>query len=408
MNSIIELDFYKKIKFSIFLGFLSLFLFFIFFISWISFFPLSNVLVFQGNLNFDFNKKKVFYYDQGIVEKIFIKNGDWVYSKQPLILFTSIKYKSELRKILWQLQYCLLIEYRISKTLKFISKYQAFGYNSIFNLNYFLYKTSIVIFIQNFIFNCYFMFFNNSIKIFIIYIKHYISEIILIKTKILFIKQNINFIKKEFIKYFYLYSQNLESFDKLFTLHNDLHKLINQVLDEQFKIIFLHYNILENYFKILLFYNNQQLKNIDEYKKNHIDLIILESLYNQYIYLYDQTVIIASADGIIDNLIFNLSGNIYKLSSIPILEIIFQYYPFVIESFIHSKYINFITVGSKVKFFFTGYKKSKFSKLNGTILYIYNIKYNDFYKLIISINSSLIDFNIIPNMPVIVFFNTII
>ena len=103
--------FYNSVITPIVTGLIFIFIFLLFFIIWGFYAPIDSASISEGNIIFKNNVKKVFCHGESLyINKILVKDGDFVRKGEPLIIFDSTKIKSDLQKVLWQLRYSILVD----------------------------------------------------------------------------------------------------------------------------------------------------------------------------------------------------------------------------------------------------------------------------------------------------------
>lgn len=363
----------------------------------------NDIISLQGNIVFNINRKQIFYNSSSFIEKIFIKNGDFVFRGQPLLLFNSSKYKTDLYRILWQIRYYLITSYRLFYLLDIL--YNFSSYNCLINtqkFNFIIYKYLYynqlfnILDIEIQLFNFYISFYLNVINIYTVQTKQLISEFLFSQLKINLIYENILLLKNEFINKYYYYLSYFDNFDNLFLLKIDLQKYENYIIDEQLQLIFLRTKMINNYFKLSIFFHEHSLKFLKEYHDSYFYIFNLESHYISTLKYYKDTIVISPIDGLIlfvgiHDMNISLNFDIH-----PIIEIIPYRNIFMVESFVSSKHIYNFHLGSHIQFYINNYKKRNFLKFHGIISDISSVSslnnLNNNYRILITIDDNLLYF----------------
>ena len=379
----------QQIRNSVGFGTLFVFILMVLFLLWAILAPLDSASVIEGNIILSNYKKTLQHYEGGMIEKILIKDGDYVSKGQILIILNRVKISSELQKILWQLRYGYIIDKRLQESSKFIHSIQK-GQKNIHKVNlyfknqYMNYSNSKVKILISKQENLYFVFKNlilDRLKIFNIHLHQINIEIELLEKKISFDSENYKILEHEYQKKEELFKKKLEMDQNVTKVKLDVQSYKNIILENKIKIIKMTYYINEIKYLIYNFLNEKNMVILDEYKKNYIELLILESQYSNTQDIYEKAILRAPKSGIINDLKLN-TNNINMSPHSKILDIIPQDDNLIIESFISSHDINNIQPGEKIKISFNSYKYKLIPRMEGKIMYVSTDKFEkEYYKL---------------------------
>ncbi len=375
-----EKEISKQIKFPIKFGLIAVAITLGFFGVWSGFAPLDSASIAEGYVVLSDHRKQIFHESGGVIEKILIKDGDEVQKGQPLIIFNEARTKSDLERILWQLRYAIIVDERLSKSLKLISDYQINKDTKDFtNIqvnfdNKYLEKSDSKILelvnAQKNSFNSYKLFIENSIKTHDTQIKQTESEIKSVEERINAYKENVNTIEKEYSRKKNLHEKKLETSASLSQTKVELQRYKGQVLEDEAKISSLQHRISEVHSKQSNFLDEQNVRLSDEYRKNHTELLTLEAQYIQAKDAHERTTITAPNAGVITGLNVHTIGSAIRQNDKPLVEIIPQDDNQVIEAFIPSGEIDSITVGSIARIQLNAYKARLVPRIEGKVIYI--------------------------------------
>jgi len=140
---------------------------------------------------------------------------------------------------------------------------------------------------------------------------------------------------------------------------------------------------------------------------------LLENNYNNIINNYHKTIVFAPYNGIVSNLIINTTGTFIQDISQPLLEIVPKKDELIIETFIPTRDIYSINIGSEVNIHLNGHRSRFTPNFKGIVTYIspdkisietYKFKSN-FYKLHIELIPNSVPNNLllIPGLSVVIF-----
>jgi HlyD family type I secretion membrane fusion protein len=373
-----EKEISKQIKFPIRFGLIAVAVTLGFFGIWSGFAPLDSASIAEGYVVLSDHRKQIFY-ENGIVEKILIKDGDEVKKGQPLIVLSEHKAKAELESVLWQLRHCIVVDKRLSQSLDFISSYQAGDLDLVknvtldFNNKYLDSKSEKVlklIIAQKNSFESYKAFIESNIKSFTAQIEQVHTEINASKERIDSYKENIITLEKEYNRKKKLYEKQLETSERLSQIKVQLQEYKGRELEEKSKLAGFQHKIAHINAEKSKFMEDQSVKLSEEYKKNHTDLIRLESQYVSAKDAHERTTITAPNAGIITGLNVHTIGSLLRQNDKPLVEIIPQDDNQVIEAFIPSGEIDSITVGSIARIQLNAYKARLVPRIEGKVIYI--------------------------------------
>jgi HlyD family type I secretion membrane fusion protein len=421
----------KPIKF----GLISIVVTLAFFAVWSSFAPLDSASIAEGFIKLSANRKIIQHYEGGIVQKILVKDGDKVKKGQPLVVLNASRTKSELDKVLWQLRYAMLIDKRLMKSLELISNYQNDNASNnsdnmevTFNSKYLLdtsdEKVRTLILAQKNSFNSYKDYVENTTKTFLTQKNQAKYEIKSLEERIRTYKETIATLTEEYDRKKKLYNKKLDTLQNLTQTKVELQRYKGQVLEDTAKLASFEHRVAEIKAKQANFMDEQNVKLSEEYKRNHTELLTLESYYEHAKDSHERTVIKAPNSGVVTDLQLHTVGGTIPPNG-KILEIIPQDDNLIIEAFIPAQEIDSIAVGNDVRIQLNAYKARLVPRINGKVIYISADKFDKespgmvapgqpkftpagYYKAKIDVTTEEIDkvnteIKLYPGMPVTVF-----
>ncbi len=428
-----EKEISNQIKYPIKFGLIAVAIAFGFFGIWSGLAPLDSASIAEGHVILSDHRKQIFH-EGGIVDQILVKDGDEVTKGQKLIVLSKYKSKAELESILWQLRHTVVDEKRLSQNLQIISYYLNGDQNEIKNMqvnfdNKYLdtkdKKVLKLIEAQKNSFESYKSFIENSIKTFTTQIDQENSDMNTVKERIDSYKENIITLEKEYRRRKKLHEKQLETSDRLSQVKLQLQDYRGRELEEQSRLTGTQHRIAGIEAKKAQFMEEQNVRLSDEYKKNHTELLKLESQYVSVKDSHERTTIVAPNSGIVTALSVHTIGSIIRQNDKPLLEIIPQDDNLVIEAFIPSNEIDSINIGSTARIQLNAYKARLVPRIEGNVIYISADKFDKespgmmapgqpklapvgYYKAKIEVTPEELakvntDINLYPGMPVTVF-----
>ena len=428
-----EKEISNQIKYPIKFGLIAVAIAFGFFGIWSGLAPLDSASIAEGHVILSDHRKQIFH-EGGIVDQILVKDGDEVTKGQKLIVLSKYKSKAELESILWQLRHTVVDEKRLSQNLQIISYYLNGDQNEIKNMqvnfdNKYLdtkdKKVLKLIEAQKNSFESYKSFIENSIKTFTTQIDQENSDMNTVKERIDSYKENIITLEKEYRRRKKLHEKQLETSDRLSQVKLQLQDYRGRELEEQSRLTGTQHRIAGIEAKKAQFMEEQNVRLSDEYKKNHTELLKLESQYVSVKDSHERTTIVAPNSGIVTALTVHTIGSIIRQTDKPLLEIIPQDDNLVIEAFIPSNEIDSINIGSTARIQLNAYKARLVPRIEGNVIYISADKFDKespgmmapgqpklapvgYYKAKIEVTPEELakvntDINLYPGMPVTVF-----
>jgi len=418
------------IRFGLLISFISLFLFGV----WSIFAPLDSATIAEGHVILSDYRKQIFHLEGGIVEKILVKDGDYVEKGQKLIILNDARTKSDLEKVLWQLRYSIIIDERLLKSLKLISYYQKnYALNKEFYTDVNFDRKYIdtnddkiveLINAQKYAFNSYKLFIDSSIKTYKSSINQKKAEIRSVQERIKTHRQNVLTLDKEYKKRKNLYDQKLETSERLSQVKLELQKSRGQVLEDEAKLAGQTHEVSGIISRMANFLDEQTVRLSEDYKRNHTELLTLQAYYIQAKDAHDRTIVSAPNSGIVNALSVHTVKSAIRHDK-PLLEIIPQDDNLIIEASVSLNEIDSIILGNKVRVQLNAYKTRLVPRIEGKIIYISADKFDKethgmmvpntsrlassgFYKVKIEITPEELakinmDIKLYPGMPVTVF-----
>jgi HlyD family type I secretion membrane fusion protein len=363
----------KKISIFYHKKYLAYFLFIIFLLV-LFFAPISSVFIAQGILGYDTQKLPIQHLEGGLIEKIYVKNGDFVKKNQDLMVIQNIKNQYE-RKNIRQKIISLIIQQQILHL-------EDRDYDEIKN-NEIIHK---IRYILSNLSNEEISGINYSLITYKKYLKSsltkYKDEVKIFLIKINNIKKNINnnykkldYLRKKLINIKPLVEKNIISNDVFIDLSNNIIDLENNIynLQSESNLIQKQLNIYRN--DNILKISQKILDSNDQILSNYNQLNIIEDIFLR-------TIIKSPIDGIIENL--NIQNNQIILSSTNIMNIIPKNPQLTIVAYVKNKDIDNINLNQKVQIFLTNFHEKNLPKIEGEIIYVakdsqYNKDLGDYF-----------------------------
>ena len=357
----------KSIKY----GLLSLFVFFIIFMFWAFFLPIKSAVIAEGIVVLDFNRKIIQHLEGGIVEKILVKEGDFVEQNQPLILLSDIKSKSDKKTLLtkyWsiKLQKLRLIsekndenEINIKLFLKEIGEIDEENKNEVDE----------IILTQKQLFEVR----ENKSR----------GEIKLLQQKLIESQNqliSLNKQKKSVVRKKSLILQELKMIKNLVAENNlslthkiDLQKQLSDTETKGFELSLeidkMVQLITQNELQILNYRNEDLSKILDEIKQTEVDISALENELKKTQDIFARSEIVASVAGRIMDIKYHTIGAVVQAGA-PIMTIVPQNDKLIIEAKVRPQDIDSIHNEMQARIALTAYKDKKVPKLQGKVINI--------------------------------------
>ncbi len=337
--------------------------------------PISSAVVSGGVLSYDISKKNIQHLEGGIIENIFVKNGDEVKKNQELIRLSSIKNIADKKIIQWKLLSLIL--------QKQLYELEGEGFDKITN---FKIDNKIKFLINNFSQdekNEFTFLLATSQKYLKSSINKYIGDIKIFDYKKNILLENLNssskklaiirkqiFIYKDFVNknilnqnaLFDLQRQDLELFAQIMNYKNELKIIDNQKKSfREENIIKISQKIIETAFEINI--NFEQIKIAND--------------------IFERSIISSPIDGFVDNLKVFSSGDIVEPSK-NILQIVPKNPELIIVAKIKNIEVDNIQINQNVEIFLKNFYEKNIPKISGIIFaiskdVIFDENLKDFY-----------------------------
>ena len=339
-----------------------------FFAVWGGLAPLDSASMAPGYVVLSKSRKIIQHLEGGVIEKILVKDGDYVEKGQPLLILNSTRAKANLNATLWRLRYAVAVEKRLTAQemgedkIDFQSKYLDLedpDVKKLIDSQAKLFETrkellsSRVNSINAQIDQAY-----NEIKG---YEKRYESETLKLNTA-----------RENYENALKLYNKNLDVKSRLNEYKIRLHDSEGMVSDIKSKIASLKHTIARAEAERATIQDEYKVETSREYRENHEKLLQYEEGYQEAQDTYKRTIITAPRSGIVTGLVYHTVGGVIPPNSGggKIMEIIPQDDKLIIQAEVKSQDIESIKVGNKAKIQLGAYKSRLVPRIEGTVIYV--------------------------------------
>lgn len=373
-----EKEIRKQISFPIKFGLMSILITLGFFGVWSSFAPLDSASIAEGFVMVSDHRKQIQHFEGGIVEKIYVKDGDTVEKGQVLLTLNESKTKSELEKTLWQLRYALAVEARLTESIKFITLVHSDDMEKASNMELFFdneylesddEKIQALKTAQKNSFNMLKAYILGSMNTYDAQEQEFNSEILSTNERIKSQKENIKTLEIEYKKKQKLLEKKLDISHSVAQVKIELQRYKGEILELEAKMSGYKHKIAEVKSRKINFVDERNVNLSEEYKRNHTELLNYEAQYIQVKDSHERSVIKAPYAGVITDLKVHTVGGSVRHADV-IMEIIPQDGDLIIEAFIPSHEIESISIGSNVRIQLNAYKARLVPRIEGTVTYI--------------------------------------
>lgn len=347
-------------------GVILVFIFIMMFIIWGSIAPINSASIAQGIVVLDFNKKTIQHLEGGIIERILIKEGDYVVTGQNLILLQNIQAQAT--------QNIYKKQFFTNKAMQIRLNTEK-DYSKQLNLDIIRKESSNIIELDNII--------HTQYDIYNIRKAAYLGKIDILKKRILQLNTQIQALQSQKLaanKQLKIMYHQLEAIIDLTKINNisvnEKFELEKQIADLEGK----KGSFIAEIAKTEQTISETELEIIN-FKKEHLNAILQElqevetqisNLSEQVISAEDvlkRTIIKSPSSGIIMNLNFHNIGAVISPGS-EIMQIVPQDEELIIEIRIKPQDIDLVNKGLKAKVNFSAFKAKKIPKLDGELLNI--------------------------------------
>lgn len=350
------------------LGLSLILIFTIIFIIWGSFAPINSASIADGNIVLDFNKKTVQHLEGGIIEKIFIKEGDYVVTGQDLISLQNIQAKAQ--QNIYQKQFLTFkaVKTRLEAEKDYKSK---FSLSNIKNDN----NSSKTLDLDDII--------KTQYDIYNIRKQSYLGKIQILEKRILQLGKQIEGLEsqeKSVNKQLKIVYQQLDTITKLVKINNisinEKLELEKNIADLEGKkgsfmaqIAKIEQSISETRLEIINF-QKENLNNIlQELQETEMQIANLSEQVISTEDVLKRTIIKSPASGLVLNLKYHNESAVISPGA-DIMQIVPQDDNLIAEVKIKPQDIDLVKKGLKAKVSLSAFKAKKVPKLDGIVTYI--------------------------------------
>lgn len=356
------------------IGFLIIIATFILIFIWGGLAPLDSAVIAPGSVKLSHNHKEIQHYEGGIIQEIYVKDGDEVSENTPLLKLNSSAAQSNMYSKLTILRARTAAEKRIIaqinnlQTVEFDSQYLHPVNDEIIP----------IIDSQRNVFKARTAEFHNKIS-------SYEQEKMRLMQKISGLKEQLKAteesqkIKDELLKDTVdLYNKRVLSKHNMISVRKEHINGLKNILSIKSDIEIAQHDIKQNQISSNSYSMKYYSDLASEYERNHIEYLDALQKYNNALDIYERTTIKSSSPGIVTALKHHTINGIIRPGEI-IMLIIPQNDKMIIESMISPKDINDIRVGMSAKIQFDSYKRRTTPRALGKVIYVSadKIKNND-------------------------------
>lgn len=334
-------------------GLKAFFIFCIIFLAWAIFLPISSAVIAQGTVNIDFNSKTIQHLEGGIIEKILVKEGQFVKKGQNLLFLNDIKAKSDQNSISTKLKTLKLQKKRLIAE-KNNAEFNATGQDD----------ASLT---QKQLFNARTLKKQGQELVFKEKLSEFSGILQSLKWQKKAISRKLTLIKSQLTMIHPL----VESEDLSLTEEIDLEK---QYIDTKTKELEISAQINKTKRQIaqtkleMANYNNENLVEIlDQLKESESEIATLTNELNKTQDLLTRSAIIAPVSGTVMNIKYHTIGAVIQSGS-PIMTIIPKDKNLIIAAKIMPQDIDSVHKNMHAKVILSAYKDKKVPKLQGQVI----------------------------------------
>lgn len=335
-----------------------------FFVIWGSLAKLDSATVAPGFITLSGNHKTIQHLEGGVIDKILIKEGDFVEANQPLIILNETAAKARLQMIVSQLRVAKAIETRLLAEKLSLTKVEY--KDPIFDED--IQDVQKTINMQNALFETRTQSYKGKLNILsqkIIQYKEQIRGLEMIKQAL---EGQLLILKEETVG-----MQNL--FDQACAAKTDLLDLKKRTLEIEGRLGEITGNlgsvnesIAETQLQMLDFGNDNQNEINDQMQKAQTQILDLQEQYQAAKDVLARTVIKAPQSGIITGLHYHTIGGVIAPGA-KIMDIVPQNDELIVEAHVMPKDIESIKLGLRTKVQLSAYKSRLVPRVDGEVIY---------------------------------------
>jgi HlyD family secretion protein len=349
-------------------GIIFIYIFVFVFFLWGFLAKIDSASVSQGNVILDSNQKIIQHLEGGIIEKIFVKEGDFVKKGQALIALNKISADSNLNILSGELMAEKTNENRLVSEIEgknFINRYKNTDYKNIE-----------IIETQKKFFESRQMDLNNKINICENQIEQLKEEIKGLEIQKKSTEEQLFLFKKELETVEILVSEGYETETRFLNIKRSIEELNGNIGKYFSEIAKAKQSISKLKLEIFNIKNERKNEILNELKETQKKIIDLDSKITNAKDILDRVIIRTEHDGIVSDMKFYTIGGVIPPHT-DIMTIIPQNDDLIIESKISPQDIDNVNIGLKAKVNISAYKSRYVPALFGEVIYVAPDKITD-------------------------------
>lgn len=353
-------------------GLIALLVFSLLFLVWATFIPISSAVIAQGVVVIDFNRKTVQHLEGGIVEKILVKEGDYVKKTQPLFYLRDINAKSDKKSILtklWslELQRRRLIAEKNHETdfnIEKLTKINEINLNEDLKI-----ELDEIVKTQKQLFQARNKKATGELGVLKEKLKEAKNLLLSLKEQKESSTKKIEIIKKELSLIAPLVKNNDIEITKKIELEKQLIDNKTRFLEISGEIDKTMTQIAQHKLQIVNYESDSLSKILDEIKQIEVEISTLKNEFIKNQDIVERSIISAPVAGKVMEIKYHTIGAVIQGGS-PILSIVPKDKNLIIEARVRPQDIDSIYEGLKARISLTAFKEKKVPKLKGEVINI--------------------------------------
>ena len=405
----IENKLVKQIKPAVIFGGIAITICLSLFIIWGGLAPLDSAAIAEGVIIVSGNHKTIQHLEGGIIEEIFVKEGQIVKKNDNLIKLSDTSAKASVQVILSQLRFAMALEKRLiaeeqndddidfndavldakDKEVQVLLKNQ----KALFNLNKKALQVQMDVYNQR--------------------VLQKNEEIHAYEAKLEAITSRLAIAKEQFDITNELYKKGLESKTRLLHFQERYEELEGEMHSIKASIARAKEEIYETDLHKVHAENDFKQKTAEKYRENHVRVLELAHKLQYAQDVLDRTMIKAHNAGMITGLEYHTIGGVIQQGG-KVMDIVPQDDKLIIEAYVLPQFIESVYVGLEAKVQLNAYKSRLVPRILGKVIYVSADRFinqnngQSFYTIKVeldedSIKSVNTDIKLYPGMPVTVF-----
>ncbi|MDA0938902.1 MAG: HlyD family type I secretion periplasmic adaptor subunit [Proteobacteria bacterium] len=361
----IQKDLYEQIKPAVMFGATTIFSFIFIFFIWGGLAPLDSAVIAQGSLVVMGSKQTVQNADNGVIEEIFIEEGQQIEEGQPLIRLNDTRAKAGKSIVLSKLRFAKALEARLlaenaeEKEVRFD--------DPILNVD----DAEVAVLIQNqrSLFELNMSSLSGAINIYDQRIIQKKSEIAIYEAKLKAVEARLELIKEQLNIAERLHRKGLGTKEKLLHSQERYQDLEGEMHSNKSQIARVREEIQEAELTKLNARNEFRQKSAERYRENHEVVLNLEQELDAAEDTLRRTIIRSPKKGIVTGLNYHTVGGVVQ-SGAPVMQIVPLDEKLIVEANLLSQHIESIYVGLNTKVQLDAYKSRLVPRISGKVIYV--------------------------------------